>query len=239
MQAFADCCFQVLQAPDATTLRSATARAADALGFEHITGFFAFDRPGRPTQFVQTACRIPAGYEEIFSDPSVGRKDPVSQYLKHHHTPIAWNKGFYSRLGQSDLWERVASFGYKTGISAALHMPHGRHHCFGLSRWESLPSKLEERNELVAKVHLLGCYVHEAASRMFSPLASGTEQLSRREQDCLRWTLEGKTAWEIGRILHFSERTVSALLARATKELDCVNKHQAALRAVQLGLIPL
>lgn len=69
----------------------------------------------------------------------------------------------------------------------------------------------------------------------------GAEQqqvrLSPRELEALRWTMAGKTAWEVGVILGISEQTVVRHLGHAAQKLGCVNKVQAVVRALQLGLI--
>lgn len=62
-------------------------------------------------------------------------------------------------------------------------------------------------------------------------------RLTRRELECLRWTLRGKTAWEVGRILGIAEQTAARHLHNASKKLGCVSKHQAAWRAAHLKLI--
>ena len=49
--------------------------------------------------------------------------------------------------------------------------------------------------------------------------------------------MEGKTAWEVGDLLGISERTAALHVNNATHKLDCVNKHQAVLKALRLGLI--
>lgn len=61
--------------------------------------------------------------------------------------------------------------------------------------------------------------------------------LTRRELEALRWTMEGKTAWEVGKILGIAEQTAVRHLFNATRKLECVNKHQAVLKALRLGLI--
>lgn len=61
--------------------------------------------------------------------------------------------------------------------------------------------------------------------------------LSPRELECLRWTRAGKTAWEVAHILGISEPTAARHLNRATRKLDCANKHQAVVKALRLGLI--
>jgi DNA-binding CsgD family transcriptional regulator len=62
-------------------------------------------------------------------------------------------------------------------------------------------------------------------------------RLTPRELECLKWTMEGKTAWEVGGILGISERTAVLHLSNAMRKLDTHNKHQAVLKALRLGLI--
>jgi DNA-binding CsgD family transcriptional regulator len=62
-------------------------------------------------------------------------------------------------------------------------------------------------------------------------------RLTARELEVLRWTMEGKTAWETGAILGISEQTVVRHLCRVTHKLGCVNKIQAVVKAMRLGLV--
>lgn len=80
----------------------------------------------------------------------------------------------------------------------------------------------------------------ESAIDAESMVASTTEAvptLARREIECLNWTMEGKTAWEVAGILGVRERTAVFYLGNAVRKLGCVNKRQAVVRALQLGLI--
>jgi DNA-binding CsgD family transcriptional regulator len=61
--------------------------------------------------------------------------------------------------------------------------------------------------------------------------------ITPRELECLRWTAEGKTAWEVGQILGISAQTAARHLSNVTRKLECVNKHQAVVRALRLKLI--
>ena len=49
--------------------------------------------------------------------------------------------------------------------------------------------------------------------------------------------MEGKTAWEVGAVLGISERTAVLHVNNAMHKLGCVNKHQAVLKALRMGLI--
>ena len=70
------------------------------------------------------------------------------------------------------------------------------------------------------------------------PRAPSPEPRAPRDANwSLRWTIEGKTAWELGRILGIAEHTAVRHTHSATKKLGCVNKHQAVLKALRLRLI--
>ena len=93
---------------------------------------------------------------------------------------------------------------------------------------------------LMAEVQLFAVCASEAAIRIALPSALGMKQpsaLSARELECLRRTMEGKTAWEVGGILNIAENTAVRHLYNATRKLGCVNKSQAVVKALRLNLI--
>jgi DNA-binding CsgD family transcriptional regulator len=65
------------------------------------------------------------------------------------------------------------------------------------------------------------------------------EQLSPRQKECLRWTAQGKSSWDIARILNISENTVNFHVKNAMKKLETSSRTAAAIKAMQLGLIDL
>jgi LuxR family quorum-sensing system transcriptional regulator SolR len=67
---------------------------------------------------------------------------------------------------------------------------------------------------------------------------SGTRQsLTCKEREVLHWIVEGKTAWEVGRILSMSERTVKFHLRNIYSKLNVANRAQAVTKASRLRLI--
>ena len=106
-------------------------------------------------------------------------------------------------------------------------------------RDKPLPGDRVELTRIVADLQLFAVHAQEAALRVLSPLASAgvAPRLTPRELEALRWTREGKTAWELGTILGISERTAVLHVNNAMHKLGCASKHQAVLRALQLGLI--
>jgi DNA-binding CsgD family transcriptional regulator len=62
-------------------------------------------------------------------------------------------------------------------------------------------------------------------------------QLSPRELMVLLWMKEGKTNWEIARILGLRERTIRFHIGGIFKKLDVKSRTQAVARALGTGLI--
>ena len=65
----------------------------------------------------------------------------------------------------------------------------------------------------------------------------GISTLTPREKEVLAWTAKGKTAWEVGEILHISKRTVDAHLQAAALKLGTINKTQTVAVALREKLI--
>lgn len=171
--------------------------------------------------------------------PQLGQRDPVMQHCKRQSVPIVWDQQTYVHNDAAELWETQARFGYRTGVALALHLPEGRHFVLGMERSAALPSNTGELTRLVADLQLFAVHAMDSAIRVLLPAEQHFERphLTPRELEALRWTMDGKTAWEVGVILSISERTAVLHLSNAMHKLTCNNKHQAVLKAIRLGLI--
>jgi len=187
---------------------------------------------------------MPAAYLEAFLDREEARRDPVMQHLKSSALPVLWTRQTYANVGQDGVWEHMAACGLSNGVAVATHMPNGRHLSIGLDRDRALPSSPTRLTRMLGEMQLLLAHItesafkiHEAIHRLRTPSVLAVPELTRRELEALGWTIEGKTAWEIGQIMGITERGAVKHLASATFKLDCVNKAQAAIRAIRIGLI--
>jgi DNA-binding CsgD family transcriptional regulator len=229
----------VLEAKSADELRGRIVDFARDLGFERVSATTIVDRPMQDPLFVGLN-NVPDGYLELYDDDRRVAADPVVQHCKRSSVPITWSQPTYTARGLGPHWEEQQPFGYGSGIALALHLPLGRHFLFGVNRGEALPSAAEEVTRMVADVQLFAVHACEAAARLLLPGLAGDVEapsLTPREVECLRWTMEGKTAWEVGAILGISERTAVLHVNNATHKLNCVSKHQAVVKAMRIGLI--
>lgn len=228
----------VFEARDRTEFRDEVVRFAKQLGFDTVAAMTVVDHPLTDTEFIAID-NAPEAYRDVVDDPRSAQLDPVMQHCKRQSVPIIWDQSTYLSAGRIDMWEVQAKFGYRTGICLALHMPEGRHFVLGVDRDQALPQDRVEVTRMVADLQLFAVHAQDTAMRVLVPerLQPERPKLTPRELDSLRWTMEGKTAWEVGAILGIAERTAVLHINNAMHKLACTNKHQAVLKALRLGLI--
>jgi DNA-binding CsgD family transcriptional regulator len=228
----------VLEAKDQSQFRSVVIRFAQQLGFETVAAMVAVDRPGSTPEFVAVH-NTPMAFEGNFENLTVGKRDPVMQHCRRQTVPIVWGQKTYLDKNAVELWEIQAQYGYRNGIAMALHLPEGRHFTIGVDRSMDLPADEVELTRMVADLQLFAVHAQDTAMRVLisEDLRPERPALTPRELDVLRWTMDGKTAWEAGALLSITERTVVQHLQNAMQKLQCNSKHQAVLKALRLGLI--
>jgi DNA-binding CsgD family transcriptional regulator len=228
----------VLEAKDRDEFREEVVRFARRLGFSTVAALTVVERGAAGTDFISVD-NTPQAYTDTFRDSLLARRDPVMQHCRKQSVPIIWDQQTYTGQGLGELWEQLAQFGYSTGIAMALHLPEGRHFVLGVDRDQPLPSDVGELQRLVADLQLFAVHAQEAAARLLlpEPLQPEKPALTPRELEALHWTMEGKTAWEVGAILGISERTAVLHVNNAMHKLGCISKHAAVLKALRLGLI--
>ena len=233
-------CQSLLEVRSRDEFQSAIVKFAQHLGFDRVAAITVHERLPGHTDFIPVH-NAPAAYVEQSQTMENGRRDPVMQHCKTSGRPIVWDQSTYLKTGHEDLWEQQAPYGYRTGIAMALHMPEGRHFQFGVDRDQALPKDPRTLSQLVAAVQLFTAYAQEAAARVFVPLPLEPEdsaaRVTPRELEILRWTLDGRTAWEVGKTLSISEAMAVSQANSAMRKLHCVTKLQAALKAQRLGLL--
>ncbi|MEP6739445.1 MAG: autoinducer binding domain-containing protein [Caldimonas sp.] len=219
-------------------LKNKVVAFARHLGFDTVSATYVIDHLVGETEFI-TVDNTPPGYLKLFLSRENWSRDPVMQHCKRHGTPIVWDQSTYTAKGLGDIWELQACHGYRYGIALALHMPGGRHFFIGVDRDKPLPEDASEVTRLASELALFAVFAQDPAARVLAPprVVSDTCRLTPREIDALRWTMKGKTAWEVGVLMAISEETAAKHLKAATRKLNCVNKLQAVLEALRLEII--
>ena len=228
----------VMQASTPSEFQTEIVRFGQALGFKTISATTVIDHPRSATEF-HCVDNTPLAYSQSFRDPALALADPVMQHCKRAAVPIIWDQETYVSGGSADVWDDQAQYGYHTGIALALHLPDRRHFFLGVDRDRPLPTNSRAVTRMVAELQLFAVHAQDAAFRIFAPAPPPPDvpTLTPRELEALRWTMEGKTAWEVGVIMNISERTAVLHLQNGMHKLDTATKHQAVLKAIRLGLL--
>lgn len=175
---------------------------------------------------------------EQYDRAQFGQVDPVMRSARRRRHPIGWDARAYLRRAEQELqqalWDCVLTLGYRIGVSVPLHGPQGRFgHLTCLSHSLAAGPRRRHMMEVMVSAMLAATFYEE----WLREPEAGVPDLSERETECLYWTNLGKTAWEVGRILGLSTRTVNFHLQKSMRKLNAESKHQACHVARNLGLI--
>jgi DNA-binding CsgD family transcriptional regulator len=211
---------------------------ANDLDFGLVMAVLITKRPDGTERFVRTG-NTPEAFLDASLDLGDTARDPVYQRLKTLSVPFIYDRDLYSKEGASDLWEAQAPYGYKTGVNVGLHLPGDRHFLLGMDREAALPRSDSRMAQLLANLQLLAVHAQDAAVRLFpeDPPEGGRVHLSKREQEVLRLSVQGKSAKVIAAMLQCSPHTVHFHIREIRTKLNASNKTEAGARAIELKLL--
>lgn len=165
-------------------------------------------------------------------------KDPVFAHLDSSPLPYVWARADYEDAGAVEIWEEASAAGLGSGIAVSLECSRNIVLQVGLSRDSGQKASPVESTSLRAHLLLFATCLKARATQIVLPeIGKSMPRLTGRELDALKWTREGKTAWEMGAILGISYSTANFHLQNAQRKLASTDKHQAVLRALQWQLI--
>jgi LuxR family quorum sensing-dependent transcriptional regulator len=83
----------------------------------------------------------------------------------------------------------------------------------------------------------MAMYGFDRIRHLLDPTPDPPSRLTRREREVVAWASQGKSAWEIGEILHITQRTSEQHLANAASKLGAVNRTHAVAIAIRNRII--
>src|SRR5262249_13043250 len=219
-------------------------RAAGDVGFDQVAyGALTYRESPHVTshQPPAVALNYPAAWQERYFARRYHVFDPVVTHARYIPRPFAWAQ-LSARFELSRMQRRVldeaADAGLKNGVSVALHGPWGRVAVVSFASQFANADSISHFNYF----NLLASQFHvafDARAQKLRGKAAETVHLSQREKECLRWTAQGKSSWDIGMILGISESTVAFHAKNAMRKLGTASRTVAVLRAIRLNLIDL
>ncbi|RJF92104.1 autoinducer binding domain-containing protein [Noviherbaspirillum saxi] len=225
----------LLQAPSEQALFSLTAELAKTMGFEYCAYGIQTPVPiSRP--HVAMFNNYSEQWQERYKERGYLLVDPTVQHAFKSTRPLVWTNRLFETA--PDLWDEARGHGLKHGWAQATRDMQGTVGLLTLAR-SAEPLSALELAENQAAMSWLTQFVHASmAQKLIPKLVPETQvRLTVRERDVLRWTAEGKTAYEISQILSISERTINFHINNIVTKLGTTNKTQAAVKAAVLGML--
>jgi LuxR family transcriptional regulator, transcriptional activator of the bioluminescence operon len=183
----------------------------------------------------------PEDWFKSYFEEEMQKHDPVVKYCFENTSPIRWDKlmtmsQYVDPIG-AKIIQRASEFGLVNGLSIPLKAPNGKIAIFSLATANT--ERIDVRmNDVLPLAQNFSSLLFDTSIRLgLTQSESNDSQLTAREIECLFWACEGKTAWEISKILDVSERTIIFHLTSATKKLGAVNRQHAVAKAIISGLI--
>jgi LuxR family quorum-sensing system transcriptional regulator CciR len=235
---FVECSNRLRSLPDLFSLLVA---AADKEGFDQVAyGALNYREPLHLAdhQAPAVAINFPRDWQSHYFEHNYHHIDPVVTLTPSIARPFLWSRlqqQHAIRPEQRLIFEEARVAGLNNGISIPLHGAWGR--CAVLSfasrAVDSEPdAKLNRLNVLASQFHV--AFTDMSPSRQPPDMPV---QLSQREKDCLLWTAQGKSSWDIGMILNISGNTVNFHLKNAMRKLDTTSRTVAVVKAIRRNLI--
>lgn len=224
--------------PDA--LRAAFASAVRALGFDAFgyAGMYAPFGAETPPYMVST---FPQSWQDRYIEHQHHRDDPVIAEAIRSVIPFRWDELSQRRpLRGEEVAVLVAAreHGLVHGFTVPVHGLGGE---LGMTTVVSSQPSSREFDRLVEEhrhtLHLMGVHLHNALRERAAAMPTREARLSPREIECIAWTAQGKTTWEVSQILRLSEATVNFYLRNAMRKLGVHSKAHAVAKTLVLGLI--
>jgi DNA-binding CsgD family transcriptional regulator len=163
--------------------------------------------------------------------------DPVLQSVLSTCRTQVWEQSYKGATSakQLEFVEEARSYGLTHGLTTGMLEP-GRNFASFFSFAGGEPGHTLRYKKLLE--YLLPHLHRILMANVHTPPANRVKGLSPRELMVLEWMKQGKTNWEISRIIGVSERTVRFHVESIFMKLDVGSRTQAVACAIEQGLFP-
>jgi DNA-binding CsgD family transcriptional regulator len=213
-------------------------RAAEAAGF-YMASCYLVATPGQPVSMrplfnwnVEAS-----GWSEQYRGARLSRYDPVVQAIFTYPSAFTWRE-VEQRITNKEalqVFERARAFGAHGGLTVPIHGPLGD--VMGVTLVSNNDCDFDPQTRMNMQVAATIFASRGLALAEIEREASPDPGLSRREIQCVYWINEGKTDWEIGRILGISEDTVAYHLKNVKSKLGVSRRSQIPISAWMGGVL--
>lgn len=176
--------------------------------------------------------KFPTEWAARYNERDYVFRDPVVQRLQSDRNLFSWADAYSSCPSSSDvklIRGEASEFGLADGLVVPIQSVDGAHAAFSFGG-ERPQISVEDAAALAFVTNFAAGHLLTIVSRR---KVGEHTKLTPREVDCLIWSAEGKTDWEISKILGISRSTVLKHIASAREKLGAMNKTHAVAMAIR------
>lgn len=217
---------------DAAVVQQSFQDVVVKLGFTSVTcATLPLSRELDPSCILMTT--RPAAWADTYYARGYSKHDPILREIIRSRRVVEWPQAFQGRTlsrREREIIAHGAKFGMHYGLAVPIPGAGGNVGFVNLAG----PQPCSDERRRGALV-LVSIYVYHKL-RALAAAGKGTEKrLSRRELEVLHWIAEGKSDWQIGRILAISAKTVNYHTENVKRKFGVATRMQAVVSAIQRG----
>ena len=201
----------------------------------HRAACVSIATPGQPVQPKALFGWRTGGWGERYIDQKLYRIDPTIQAVFSSVEPFSWDEIERPAVGDGvTVFARARETGAVNALVVPVHGPLGEVLAVILVSDTEAGFPREVRQRMHVAASLFATCGLTLMEREASPPGP---DLTRREIQCIYWIAEGKSDWEIGRILAISYETVAWHVQNAKRKLGVARRVQLPSAAWRRGML--
>jgi len=212
------------QASTSEAVLDVLAKTLAEIGADHF-GIHFLPRPEDRLEDVCIAWQVPPAWREHYLAENYFQSDPAFRHARRTVFPFDYTSAPYDperEPGTKEVMERAHDFNVDRQVTVPIPGPCGVIGIVGIAG-----PHFDDREVFKPFLQALGLHAFHRLEQLIGRKHRRKAGLTDREREVLAWASEGKTAWEIGCILHLSQRTVEWHMRQACEKLGATNRLQA------------
>ncbi len=179
---------------------------------------------------------FPSEWRKHYDKNDYAKSDMTVEHCRNNVTPLQWiDSGTKLNKQNKKIFSEAAEFGIVSGISYPFHGVNGENAIFSATVSNDFKNSPLRSLTTQFGLYLIGSTLFDEQRQ--NQRGEYADVLSKREKECLRWAADGKTAWEISKILTISERTVVFHFENARSKLCTASRIETVSKAILLSIL--
>lgn len=181
-------------------------------------------------------------WRDTYDSEKLHYVDPTVEHCLGSTIPLIWAPEIFGTPEQKKLYEEACGYGIRSGVTFPIHGANGEFGVFSFVSDVSSGVKFHRLlQHLMPGLSLIRDYAFESSLRFVKhPKEQETGiHLTKCETECLKWSMAGKSSWEISQILSCSEAVVNFHMNNLRRKFSVNTRQQVVIKAIRLGLITL